>query len=149
MKNNVNKQTNTTAILISLISSFIGIVMVVAVCISFYIQKQNEKIYNESPYVVIYQYEVSDFNINLDSKPIEIYREKFTKDLKYEAVITALDGKGTNKIIIENGRIYISEANCHNKICKSTVIDKDGLIKATQIVCNPNGLIIKLEEGNK
>lgn len=135
-------------IIIGAISAFINFVIVATAVASIYIQQNNKKLFNNS-YVVIYQYEVINFNINMDSEPVEIYREKFSKDLTYEAVITSLNKRETNKVVIKNGSIYISESSCYNKVCQHTKIKYGELFVNTEIVCMPNGLIIKLEEGKK
>lgn len=141
----MKKSLKTTIILISV---FISVTIVLLSGISIYIQEKNKSLFDNSC-VVIYQYEVVDFNIDLNSKPIKIYEEKFSKDLELEKVITSLNKKETNTLIIKDGCIYISDSTCYNKTCQHTKIKYGELFVNTEIVCMPNGLIIKLEEVEK
>lgn len=49
---------------------------------------------------------------------------------------------GTNTIIIRDGEVYVSEANCKNQICvNSGKISKKG----ESIVCLPNKVIVEIK----
>ena len=49
---------------------------------------------------------------------------------------------GTNKVIIQDGVVYMEHSNCKNQICKKTgQISKKG----ETIVCLPNKVIVEIE----
>ncbi len=57
---------------------------------------------------------------------------------------TFLLNGGSNTLVIENGEVWISEANCPDKLCMGFgKISKNGEI----IVCLPNRLIVVIEGG--
>lgn len=48
-----------------------------------------------------------------------------------------------NTVVIENGVVFVSEADCKNQICVNTPkISKDG----EQIICLPNRVIVEVSE---
>lgn len=64
----------------------------------------------------------------------EIYRGS----LKTDAVITTPDGRNTIKI--ENGEVYMLEADCRDRLC----LNVGQATPARPIVCLPNGVVITL-----
>ena len=51
---------------------------------------------------------------------------------------------GTNKIIVENGRAYVTDADCPDRICEQMgLISKPG----ETIVCLPHKLIVEVNDG--
>lgn len=75
---------------------------------------------------------------------VEVVVDKETKEifpLDEEKEYTISDGKHINKIIISDGKVCITEANCPDKLCvKQGRIDKDG----QSIICLPNKVVIKI-----
>jgi len=64
----------------------------------------------------------------------------------YEEICTDVDfGENTdyvNRLVIEGGRAYISEANCPDGVCKAhRAVSKSGEV----IVCLPHKLVIEIE----
>ena len=51
------------------------------------------------------------------------------------------DGSGTNTVLVEKGRIRVSEADCPDQICVHQGWISDGLIP---IVCLPHRLLIEI-----
>ena len=49
---------------------------------------------------------------------------------------------GHNQIEINNGEVWISDADCHNKVC---ILDGNISIPGEILVCLPNKLIIEVE----
>ena len=133
-----------TGIAISCVLGIIGVLLCFFAALSFFINQNNKDKFNGDVYVVIYQYEVIDFNINPNSKPVEVYRALFTEDLECEQVINNNQG-GTNTVYINDGVIKITHSNCRDHICENYIIKKDNLLNNTDITCMPNGLIITLE----
>lgn len=63
-----------------------------------------------------------------------------------EAYAFTLDGPGgfSNTILVEEGRIRVSQAGCPDQVCVNQGFISDG---ATPIVCLPNRLIIQITGG--
>jgi hypothetical protein len=59
----------------------------------------------------------------------------------YSFVVTAEDG-GENTVLVEPGRICISEADCPDKVCVHQGYIENGVVP---IVCLPNQLVIRIE----
>lgn len=82
---------------------------------------------------------------------VQVYREdsliksyRINQDGKYE-IKTEND---FNEIIIENGSVFMKDANCPDKLCiKQGTISKNG----ESIICLPHKLVVKIssEEGIK
>ena len=76
--------------------------------------------------------------VSVDGKKIAKY--PLSKNARYE-----LEGShlGKNTLIIEDGKAYISEANCPDKQCV-----KQGKIERTgeMLVCLPNRIVVKIED---
>lgn len=69
--------------------------------------------------------------------------EELPLDKNTELVIHGHDG-GTNTLVIENGRVYVSEASCPDKLCKNQgKVGQSG----EMIVCLPNRMIAKIVGG--
>lgn len=49
---------------------------------------------------------------------------------------------GKNTVIIKDGEVYICDADCPDKLCEKSRIDKDG----SSIVCLPNRLSVIIED---
>lgn len=59
---------------------------------------------------------------------------------------TEISVKGKNTVKIENGSVYVSDADCPDKLCvKQGKIGKSG----GTIVCLPNKLTVEVKEGKK
>ena len=133
-----------TGIAIGSALGIIGVLLCFFATLSFFINQNNKEKLNKDVYVVIYQYEVVDFNINPNSTPIEVYRALFTEELVYEQVINNNQG-GSNTVYIKDGVIKVTHSNCRDHICENYIIKKENLLNNTDITCMPNGLIITLE----
>lgn len=131
-------------ILISIIAAAL-LVLFIGLAI-FIVMKNKEFLDKQNVEVVIYQYEVKDYQIDFDSEAVEVYRAAFTKDLNYDEYIYTKDEKGYNHIVIADGLIKVETANCYNKTCTHTEISRDGLLSNRTIICHPHGLYIVLEE---
>jgi hypothetical protein len=59
----------------------------------------------------------------------------------FSFVVTAEDG-GENTVLVEPGRICISEADCPDKVCVHQGYIENGVVP---IVCLPNQLVIRIE----
>lgn len=81
----------------------------------------------------------------------EVKSFSLDEDAEYKIVV-ALDSEGSsndadeleeyNILVIESGKAYISEADCHEQICvKHNAISKTG----ETIVCLPHSLVIEIE----
>lgn len=85
----------------------------------------------------------------LTGKTAEIYSDNNlirTVSLDTDDEFTVENGDNYNIIRIRNGKISVIEANCKNQICvKQGEIDNSML----PIVCVPNGLVIRVDNGNK
>lgn len=76
--------------------------------------------------------------IEVDGKVIE--ELPIHKDTEY--LIGGING-GSNLLIIKDGKAYVSEASCPDKVCVNT----GALSELKPIVCLPNKVIITLKEG--
>lgn len=57
----------------------------------------------------------------------------------YEFTVTTADGSGYNTILVEGGRIRVSDANCPDGIC----VNDGWLSGGAPIVCLPHRLVIR------
>lgn len=74
-----------------------------------------------------------------DSKEIHRYRI----DENYKKTIRIENEGEINTINIEDGKVSVTEANCHDELCvKSHKISRDG----EMIVCLPHKLYVKIED---
>ena len=121
-----------------------SIILCIAFIGSFIVNKINNAKFENNVYVVIYQYNVIDYNIDLTSEPTILYKERFTQDLIYENTITNSEG-GINKVVIRNGNINVTESNCRDSLCEHYTITYNNFLNNVDITCMPNGLIITLE----
>lgn len=62
-----------------------------------------------------------------------------TLDLRVDRQITVTTEKGTNVITVKDGKVAVTEADCPDHICMDRGFCSSGL----QIVCLPNGLVIR------
>lgn len=62
----------------------------------------------------------------------------------YEFKIESKSG-GYNTVLVEPGRVCISDASCPDHVCMNTGWISDGIIP---IVCLPNELVIQINNGN-
>lgn len=135
-------------------SCIIVVILLISLMFSVVVNCRNALLKKNAVDVVIYQLHVKDFSIINPNEKTLYYRTRFTKDTTYDEVIYAIDNsKNYNRVVINNGTIYISEANCYNHICEKTVITLDAnnchgtanLLNPVVITCQPHGLIITLE----
>lgn len=71
---------------------------------------------------------------------------EFKIDETYSEIIKIEEGDRYNIIHIENGKVWIEEANCLNQVCvRHSSIDKIG----ETIVCLPHKLIIEIKGDKK
>ena len=89
------------------------------------------------------------FSQNNTGKTAKIYSDNKlirTVILNKDDEFTVENGDNYNIVRIKNGKISVVEANCKNQICvKQGETDRSLL----PIVCVPNGLVIKVEDGDK
>lgn len=69
----------------------------------------------------------------------EIYRESIDKD----AVITTPDGANTIQIL--NGKVYMLEADCRDKLC----VHAGSALPSKPVVCLPNRVIVSVISDEK
>lgn len=68
--------------------------------------------------------------------------EKYRYALNEDSQHTIKNGEYENLLVIKDGKAYITEANCRDKICVShRAIDKTG----ETIVCLPHKLVVSIE----
>ncbi len=89
------------------------------------------------------------FSENKTGKTAKIYSDNKlvrTVILNKDDEFTVENGDNYNIVRIKNGKISVVEANCKNQICvKQGETDRSLL----PIVCVPNGLVIKVDDGDK
>lgn len=120
MKQSINsddKNISFPDVMIALAFIFIGIIMLL-------VMRKNEK---------------SGFDINISVDGNITKTLSLDKDMVYEVVTDY----GNNKIVIEDGKAYVSEADCRDKICVNyKPIDKVG----DTIICLPHKLVVEVTE---
>lgn len=64
--------------------------------------------------------------------------------LSKDASYLAEDGQGgSNRIVVKDGAVYVSEADCANQVCVHTgAISQNGQV----IACIPHGLVIAVKD---
>ncbi|MBQ4118757.1 MAG: NusG domain II-containing protein [Clostridia bacterium] len=68
---------------------------------------------------------------------------KHCYNINKDTEVVINNGKNTNMLVIKNGTVYISEANCPDKICVAhRAISKIG----ETIVCLPHKLVVEITE---
>ena len=103
---------------------FIGVLLVVALIAFFVIDKFIKKDGNK---VVI----------KVDGEIVKIVNLTDTNNI----IVNGYDG-GTNTVVIENGIVYMTEADCPDKICVNTgKISKIG----ETIVCLPHRVVVEIQ----
>ena len=103
---------------------FIGVLLVVALIAFFVVDKFIKKDGNK---VVI----------KVDGEIVKIVNLTDTKNI----IVNGYDG-GTNTVVIENGTVYMTEADCPDKICVNTgKISKIG----ETIVCLPHRVVVEIQ----
>lgn len=76
--------------------------------------------------------------ISLDG--IEKYRYNLSENIEF-TVKSGENGENTNQVVIKDGYVYVSEANCRDKICvKHRKISKAG----ETIVCLPHKTVVSI-----
>lgn len=103
-----------------------GIVFCLGLVGTFFVLKKSE-----STFVEIIQDGVVLYNLDLSE-----YHEPQTIEITTE--------KGNNTILIENGRICISHADCPDETC----VKSGWLSSSLPIVCLPHHLVIRFSEDN-
>ncbi|NLY81835.1 MAG: NusG domain II-containing protein [Clostridiales bacterium] len=69
-----------------------------------------------------------------------------TYSLGEDRTITISKHENYNEIVIKNGKVFMSDADCPNKVCvKHSPIDSTG----ESIVCLPNKVLIEIVGGEK
>ena len=82
-------------------------------------------------------------NVEIVSNGEVLYSFDLSKAENQSFTVMSADGKSFNTVCIEDGKIFVSDAGCADKICvKSGELKSDGL----PIVCLPNKFIIKFSE---
>lgn len=81
-------------------------------------------------------------NSAADSISIEVNNEPYgIYPLDVDKQIHIHDEKIDNVVVIENGKVFVSEANCRDQVCVfHSPISKQG----EQIVCLPNKVVIEV-----
>ena len=103
---------------------FIGVLLVVALIAFFVVDKFIKKDGNK---VVI----------KVDGEIVKIVNLPDTNNI----IVNGYDG-GTNTVVIENGTVYMTEADCPDKICVNTgKISKIG----ETIVCLPHRVVVEIQ----
>ena len=103
---------------------FIGVLLVVALIAFFVVDKFIKK---EGNKVVI----------KVDGEIVKIVNLTDTNNI----IVNGYDG-GTNTVVIENGTVYMTEADCPDKICVNTgKISKIG----ETIVCLPHRVVVEIQ----
>ena len=68
---------------------------------------------------------------------------KHCYNFNIDTQVVIKDGANTNTLVIKDGKAYISEANCPDKICVAhRAISKTG----ETIVCLPHRLVVEIKE---
>ena len=62
--------------------------------------------------------------------------------LDENTTITIETEHGSNTLVINDGKVYISEASCPDKVC----IKSGHASELKPIVCFPNGVVVSIEE---
>ena len=52
---------------------------------------------------------------------------------------------GTNRVIVSGGKVFVTDADCPDKLCEKSEISQSG----RSIVCLPNRLSVIIEDGKK
>lgn len=74
--------------------------------------------------------------IESDGKLYATYR------LDQNISVEVKSNNGTNTVVIENGRVDVTQGSCRNQVCvKHATISRSG----ESIVCLPNRLLVKIE----
>lgn len=83
------------------------------------------------------------FNKENGTVVVTVGGEKYARLRTDKDTELIIEGKnGTNKLVIKDGQVYVSEASCPDKICT-----KMGYLTSLDpIVCLPNGVVISFEE---
>lgn len=103
---------------------FIGVILVMALIAFFVVDKFIKKDGNK---VVI----------KVDGEIVKIVNLTDTNNI----IVNGYDG-GTNTVVIENGTVYMTEADCPDKICVNTgKISKIG----ETIVCLPHRVVVEIQ----
>lgn len=103
---------------------FIGVLLVMALIAFFVVDKFIKKDGNK---VVI----------KVDGEIVKIVNLTDTNNI----IVNGYDG-GTNTVVIENGTVYMTEADCPDKICVNTgKISKIG----ETIVCLPHRVVVEIQ----
>lgn len=74
--------------------------------------------------------------IESDKKPYATY------SLSEDKRVVVTSKNGTNTVVIEDGKVYVTDSSCKNQVCvKHTAISRSG----ESIVCLPNKLVVSIE----
>lgn len=132
-------------------SIIVSIILVLSIIGCIIVYNLNKDLKNKELKLVIYQYYTTGENIKLEPMVYDSF--EFDEETTYDKIIYMLDNANEyNHIVIENGKVIVSESNCYNGNCKRMIIDlldsEFSLLNPniTTIECKPHGLKITLEE---
>lgn len=132
-------------------SVVVSLIMILSIIGCIVVYNLNKNLKEKQLRLVIYQYYISSENKHLE--PVIYDNFIFDESTTYDKVIYMLeDSNEYNHVIIENGKVIVSESNCYNGNCKRMIIDlldsEFSLLNPniTTIECKPHGLKITLEE---
>ncbi len=81
-------------------------------------------------------------SVKVDGK--EIHRYYLNENID-TVIYSGENGEGTNRLVIENGEVYILQADCPDKIC---VNHKPVKYANERIVCLPNKVVVEIRSYN-
>lgn len=136
--------------IVVIVTSLIFTIFLLLIIVSLIINNLNKVKKEEDLYLCIYQYNVIDYHFDTNNEPLLYGMYKFTPNLHEELVITSLDGKHYNKVVIDNGVCLVSDSNCSNKICQhSRITNEISLVNNLTISCMPSGLFVCVKTQNE
>ena len=137
--------------IIIITSVVISLILILSIIGCIVVYNLNKNLKEKNLKLVIYQYFTTSENKTLE--PIIYDSFIFDEKTTYDKVIYMLeDSNAYNHIVIEGGKVIVSESNCYNGNCKRMIIDlldsEFSLLNPniTTIECKPHGLKITLEE---
>ncbi len=80
--------------------------------------------------------------VKIDGK--EAYRYSINENVD-TVIYTGDDNQGKNRIVIKNGRVYVADANCPDKICA----EHRAIENANEsIICLPHKIVVEIISNN-
>jgi len=84
-------------------------------------------------------------NKSSDTAVVTLNGEEYARlPLNEDTELTINTPNGTNKLVIKDGKAYMSEASCPDLVC----VKSGELNELEPIVCLPNGVVVSLEEAS-